>query len=357
MSNSTTALSVAGIRQDGIISVDTIKKNREAIQTLLTEVLKSGIDRDYAIIPGTKKNTLLKPGAEKICSLFGMAVKPYIERIPDGDDFVYVVTAEFSSIASGVYLGSGIGEASTRESKYAWRAAVCDEEFQATDPHKRRLHWKKGFNNAPPESVAQVREDPNDKANTVLKMAKKRAMIDGVLTITAASDTFTQDLEPLLDKNGGKSTAGVSGNQVASAMEEIISTEDSKKFFGRWKNIGKHSKATVTEYLTIHCGGITDDRKMPKRCYEDAMKWAGMEGAPIPPKKEEPKSAAAVTTAPAQTKTEADDPVMKNIGEYFAFLGINLAEQAALFAEYRDRFSELAIELKSRLDAQTAEGE
>jgi hypothetical protein len=34
-------------------------------------------------------------------------------------------------------------------------------------------------------------------ANTVLKMAKKRALVDGVLTATAASDAFDQDLEDL----------------------------------------------------------------------------------------------------------------------------------------------------------------
>ena len=36
-----------------------------------------------------------------------------------------------------------------------------------------------------------------DVANTVLKMAKKRAMVDGILTVTGASDIFTQDIEEL----------------------------------------------------------------------------------------------------------------------------------------------------------------
>jgi hypothetical protein len=43
----------------------------------------------------------------------------------------------------------------------------------------------------------EVRVDPADVANTVLKMAKKRAQIDMTLTATAASDIFTQDLEDL----------------------------------------------------------------------------------------------------------------------------------------------------------------
>jgi len=38
-------------------------------------------------------------------------------------------------------------------------------------------------------------ENPADYWNTVLKMAKKRAHIDAILTATAASDIFTQDIE------------------------------------------------------------------------------------------------------------------------------------------------------------------
>ncbi len=40
-------------------------------------------------------------------------------------------------------------------------------------------------------------DNPADNYNTVLKMAKKRALVDAVLTATAASDIFTQDLEDI----------------------------------------------------------------------------------------------------------------------------------------------------------------
>ena len=40
-------------------------------------------------------------------------------------------------------------------------------------------------------------DNPADCYNTVLKMAKKRALVDAVLTATAASDIFTQDLEDI----------------------------------------------------------------------------------------------------------------------------------------------------------------
>ena len=40
-------------------------------------------------------------------------------------------------------------------------------------------------------------DNPADHYNTVLKMAKKRALVDAVLTTTAASDIFTQDLDDI----------------------------------------------------------------------------------------------------------------------------------------------------------------
>ncbi|MCK5580885.1 MAG: hypothetical protein KAJ18_06390, partial [Candidatus Omnitrophica bacterium] len=44
-------------------------------------------------------------------------------------------------------------------------------------------------------------DNPADYYNTVLKMGKKRAMVDAVLTVTAASDIFTQDIEEM-EKDG-----------------------------------------------------------------------------------------------------------------------------------------------------------
>lgn len=48
--------------------------------------------------------------------------------------------------------------------------------------------------------------DIADTYNTVLKMAKKRAHVDAILTVTAASDIFTQDLEENIeDRQAGAS--------------------------------------------------------------------------------------------------------------------------------------------------------
>jgi hypothetical protein len=96
---------------------------------------------------------------------------------------------------SGATLGSGLGECSSDEEKYRWRKAVCVEEFNATPETHRRLKF--GRKQGGHYTVQQVRTESADLANTVLKMACKRAKIAMVLNVTAASDMFSQDLEDL----------------------------------------------------------------------------------------------------------------------------------------------------------------
>jgi hypothetical protein len=47
------------------------------------------------------------------------------------------------------------------------------------------------------------REDPYTLQNTILKMAKKRALIDAVLNVSGLSSRFTQDIEDIAVMEGG----------------------------------------------------------------------------------------------------------------------------------------------------------
>jgi hypothetical protein len=88
----------------------------------------------------------------------------------------------------------GIGEASTDEEKYRWKKPVCDQEFEETPEHCRRLKWFRGGTQGAYQAK-QIRTSPADLANTVLKMAHKRAFVAGTLLATGASSVFNQDLE------------------------------------------------------------------------------------------------------------------------------------------------------------------
>ena len=169
-----------------------IKAQVNLIQQVMEAVMKKDIH--YGTIPGTPKPTLYKAGAEKILSTFRIGVDPESEDLSTGDEVRYRVKAKGFDQQTGVLLGVGVGECSSNEEKYKWRRPVCDEEFNETPEDRKRAVWKKGN---PNYQQKQIRTNPSDVANTILKMAKKRAQIDLTLTVTAASDVFDQDLEDL----------------------------------------------------------------------------------------------------------------------------------------------------------------
>ncbi len=164
---------------------------------LIQEVMKAVMKRDvhFGTIPGTNKPSLYKPGAEKILATFRIGVAPEVEDLSTRDERRYRVTAQGFNQVTGDRLGGGVGECSTEEEKYKWRGVVCDEEFDETPEDRRRIKYKKYQGKV--VKVKQVRTNPADLANAALKMAKKRAQVDMTLTVTGASDVFTQDIEDL----------------------------------------------------------------------------------------------------------------------------------------------------------------
>ena len=174
-----------------------VKAQVQLIQEVMAAVMVK--DVHYGIIPGTNKPTLYKPGSEKILSTFRIAAYPRdVEDLSTFDEIRYRVKVHGVAMENDqVLFGVGIGECSSSEDKYRWRKPVCDAEFDETPEDRKRVAWKKKQGGAYQQK--QVRTNPSDVANTILKMAKKRAQIDMTLTATGASDVFDQDLEDLPD--------------------------------------------------------------------------------------------------------------------------------------------------------------
>lgn len=151
----------------------------------------------YGTIPGTPKPTLYKAGAEVLAATFRIAVSYHTEDLSTNDAVRYRVTATGTHQTSGIVMGAGMGECSSSESKYKWRKASSNKEFDVAPVDKRRIQY--GYNRTERQEfeIKQVRTDPADLANTVLKMACKRAQVAMILNVTAASDIFTQDIEDL----------------------------------------------------------------------------------------------------------------------------------------------------------------
>ncbi len=163
-----------------LVKPDELIAAQNEIGQLIVKALKKGVD--YGVVPGTRgKDTLFKPGAERILKAFGCHAEYFVtEREIDHDRenayekqvwvnnrkqpvagtsrglYRYVIECKVFTQA-GRCVGSGIGSCSTLETKYIDR--------------------------------------PRDLENTVLKMAQKRAMVAAALNTFGLSDRFTQDVE------------------------------------------------------------------------------------------------------------------------------------------------------------------
>jgi len=229
-----------------MLPVSAIKERVAAIQQIMRDGMVEG--QDYGKIPGCgPKPTLLKPGSEKILFTFRLAPDPLVEDLSTQDTYRYRVTVKLYEIDSGKFLGAGVGEASTDEEKYAWRKAICDEEFDATPESRRRIKF--GVNRSTGEiyQAKQVRTNPADSANTVLKMSKKRAIIDATLTVTAASEVFTQDLEEIAEYQ----SRGFTDTQTPKNPGDIV--------LGFGKHKGKRLSDVPEDYLDWLAGNANDE--------------------------------------------------------------------------------------------------
>ena len=167
-------------------------------------------DEHYGKIPGCgDKPTLLLPGAQKLLLTFRLAPEFYGEENPRDlgkNHREYIIKCRLKHINTGAFWGEGVGSCSTMESKYRYRNEYIDTGDPIPQDYRdnKAKYKADGFvcrkdngNWRWYQYKKTENDNPADVYNTVLKMAKKRALVDAVLTATAASDIFTQDLEDL----------------------------------------------------------------------------------------------------------------------------------------------------------------
>jgi hypothetical protein len=249
------------------LTPERIREQVQVVQRVLSAVMKR--DVHYGVIPGCGKPTLLKPGAEIILTTFRIGAKIHIEDLGDGYDFRYRITTEGFYLPTGNTVGYGVGECSSLEKKYAWRAAVCQEEFDAELETRRQIYYSK---NNPP--INQVRTNPADLANTILKMAKKRALIDLCLTSTACSDVFEQDLdeEHLAEATSAKTAHKFQEPKAKDASATIISEQQRKRLYAIQKTksgqTDEHVKAEI-----LRLWNYTSSKDIQVRDYDAIIAW------------------------------------------------------------------------------------
>jgi hypothetical protein len=176
------------------------KERTLVLQSFVKDMMIPNVD--YGIIKGCSKPSLLKPGAEKLCEIFGFSKQiEVLNRIEDWDKglFHYEIKVTLVSKRTGLIEAEGIGCCNTMERK---------------------------FNS----------QDSYSIVNTIIKMAKKRALVDAVLSATRSSGVFTQDVEemdfetlPSSPTFGNRNTKNSVQNSVDS--HKLISKEQQTEIF------------------------------------------------------------------------------------------------------------------------------
>lgn len=156
------------------ITLNEAKERISMLQSFVKEMMIPNVD--YGIIPRCDKPSLFKPGAEKLCDIFGFSKQlEVINRVEDWDKglFHYEIKVVLINKNSGLIEAEGIGCCNSRERKFK-------------------------------------NQDSFSIINTLLKIAKKRALVDAVLSATRSSDIFTQDVEDI--ENNKKELINSSNN-------------------------------------------------------------------------------------------------------------------------------------------------
>jgi hypothetical protein len=183
--------SMTALAPSFVVTPEQIKARIAELQSFVKSYMREG--EDYGTIPGTQKPTLYKPGAEKLCDVYGFTKEfTILERVEDWERgrFAYTVKATLRSKRTGLLEAEGLGSCNSMEARYRWLWVWENKLPPGFDPTGLAVrHTKSGRQYRVPN------EDPWSQVNTILKMAKKRALVDAVLSATRSSGLFTQDLE------------------------------------------------------------------------------------------------------------------------------------------------------------------
>lgn len=236
-----------------VMTIQEAVKRREQMVEFVQKIMEEG--KDFGTIPGTDtKPTLLKAGAEKLTTFFGLTPifvdETVIEDFSDPDYPFFYYRRKCQLWRGDLMIAEASGSCNSREKKYRWRSAnqVCPHCGKETIIKGKAQYgggwvcWtKRGgcgakFADDAPEIVSQQvgqveNPDVYDLANTVLKMADKRALVATTLLAINASEFFTQDLEDMVE---GEIVADK--NEKARPARQAKQPKRGNNGSSRWEN-------------------------------------------------------------------------------------------------------------------------
>jgi hypothetical protein len=234
------------------MSIELAVERYNTITEFVSRVLRK--DVDYGVIPGTEKFTLLKPGAEKLTTFFGLSTRfEIIERIEDwtgaehdGEPFFYYLY-RCQLLRGELLVAAADASCNSRETKYRYREAqrICPSCQQAAIIKGREEYgggWicfkKKGGCGAKystgdaaieGQTVGRIfNPDIADQVNTIQKMSQKRALVAATLLAVNASEFFTQDVEDMMTIPVTAAPADSRENSFGRNADRVIADNESR---------------------------------------------------------------------------------------------------------------------------------
>lgn len=204
-----------------VVDIQVAKRRYQDFKDFVSGVLREQVD--FGVIPGTDKPTLLKPGAEKLATFFGLSPRfQAMQTVEDwtgeahGGEMFFYFHYRCQMMRGENVVAEGEGSANSWEKKYRYRQGMrtcptCGQAALFKSKNKPEYYcWaKKGGCGATyplndkrisGQDVGQVKNpDVADVVNTLQKMAQKRAYVAAVLLAVNGSEYFTQDVEDYLD--------------------------------------------------------------------------------------------------------------------------------------------------------------
>lgn len=152
------------------LAIDELLNKVALVMETMDKVMQDGTH--YGKVPGCgDKKILFKAGAEKLGLTFKLKPTFVVDEKDLGGHH-----REYSVVCTLTDGTQGVGTCSTLETKYRYR---------------------KVYENGQSKKVEH--DNPADNWNTCLKMGKKRAHVDAIITATASSDILTQDMEEVIE--------------------------------------------------------------------------------------------------------------------------------------------------------------
>lgn len=168
------------------------KQQISLLQNMVATLLQKGID--YGRIPGTPADSLWDPGASLIISAFNSysGERRLLNFRDDGEMIAVCVEVPVISRKTGAVIGTGVGAASTRETKYKYRWVESPEEWGYDGDAVKTLKIKK-------EGEKTLYRIPNPEhgelLNTIFKMASKRGEVDAAESLPGVATALRKLFE------------------------------------------------------------------------------------------------------------------------------------------------------------------